>query len=387
MSLAPTAPPRPGSRIRQADIYRTVTLAPGLSWEGSPQSECHQNFDLACHPAGSGAPPYRVAMTMLASLLDHLSTVSSPAPSATSASSQSTSSGTPLWVTLVVGLLGGVLGGAGAFAGAWRSSGALRQNTERTLEHERTRLLNERFSTVAELLGHDEAACRLAGVHAMAGLADDWTERRQTCIDVLCAYLRMPYYPLGPDGGTPVGDPADGQANREVRLTVIRTIRDHLLRDTPPETSWCGYDLDFTGATFDGGDFSFARFSGGKVSFKGAAFSGSEVSFKDATFSGGELRFTSATFSSGNVSFSDATFSGSEVSFSSIFSGGKRRIAPALTTHPTRPLLLCSSGVNAVAVLRCSAPAPGRASATRSACGGRCHRRRVRRRPSVPGAG
>ncbi len=29
----------------------------------------------------------------------------------------------------------------------------------------------------------------------MAGLADDWTERRQTCTEVLCAYLHMPYLP------------------------------------------------------------------------------------------------------------------------------------------------------------------------------------------------
>ena len=35
------------------------------------------------------------------------------------------------------------------------------------------------------------SAC--AGIHAMAGLADDWEENRQTCIDVICAYLRMPY--------------------------------------------------------------------------------------------------------------------------------------------------------------------------------------------------
>jgi len=29
----------------------------------------------------------------------------------------------------------------------------------------------------------------------MAGLADDWKVNRQICIDVLCAYLRMPYEP------------------------------------------------------------------------------------------------------------------------------------------------------------------------------------------------
>jgi hypothetical protein len=38
-------------------------------------------------------------------------------------------------------------------------------------------------------------------VYALAGLADDWPENRQTCVDVLCAYLRMPYEPRLPPGG------------------------------------------------------------------------------------------------------------------------------------------------------------------------------------------
>jgi hypothetical protein len=51
----------------------------------------------------------------------------------------------------------------------------------------------DRYESAAEQLGHEKAAVRLAGVYAMARLADDWEARRQTCIDVLCAYLRMPY--------------------------------------------------------------------------------------------------------------------------------------------------------------------------------------------------
>ncbi|MFJ8013782.1 pentapeptide repeat-containing protein [Streptomyces sp. NPDC096339] len=261
-------------------------------------------------------------MTMLTSVLDHLSTVPTPTSSGTPASNQSPGSGTPIWVTLLVGLVGALLASAGAFAGAWRSSRALRQNTERTLEHERTRLLNERFSIAAELLGHSEAACRLAGVHAMAGLADDWTERRQTCIDVLCAYLRMPYPRILAEG-TPADGDSNGQANREVRLTVIRTIRDHLLAATPHETSWSGYDLDFTGAVFDGGDFSYARFCGDKVRFTGATFSSGLVSFYGATFSGGSMGFYGATFCGSEVLFRGATFSGGSVNFrGATFSGG-----------------------------------------------------------------
>jgi hypothetical protein len=67
---------------------------------------------------------------------------------------------------------------------------------------DRTRVFNERFTTIAAQLGDAQPAVRLAGVHAMAGLADDWKANRQTCIDVLCAYLRLPYEPE-PDDDAP----------------------------------------------------------------------------------------------------------------------------------------------------------------------------------------
>ena len=63
-----------------------------------------------------------------------------------------------------------------------------RKQLDRTLAEQRTRTLNERFATAAGQLGSDKPpAVRLAGVYAMAGLADDWQENRQTCVDVLCA--------------------------------------------------------------------------------------------------------------------------------------------------------------------------------------------------------
>jgi hypothetical protein len=184
---------------------------------------------------------------------------------------------------------------------------------ERNLGEQRTRTLNERFATAAEQLGSDKPAVRLAGVHAMAGLADDWEENRQTCVDVLCAYLRMPYEPA-PGQDAPELDRLAFQANREVRHTVIRVITAHLRTDAA--VSWQGMSLDFTGVIFDGGDFAGAQFSGGTVSFIGTRFSGGEIDFHDATFSGGLVYFTSAEFSGGTVSFGGAEFSGGTVSFS-----------------------------------------------------------------------
>lgn len=142
--------------------------------------------------------------------------------------------------------------------------------------------LAERYTTAADQLGHDEAAVRLAGVYAMARLADDWTEQRQVCIDVLCAYLRMPYEP------DPQATDTYKEGEREVRHTIIRVIRDHLQPQAP--TLWSACNFDFTRATFDGGDLSGSQFRG-TVSFDGAEFTRGTVSFHYAGFTGGTVTF------------------------------------------------------------------------------------------------
>ena len=103
-----------------------------------------------------------------------------------------------------------------------------REQLDRTLAEQRTRTLNERFATAAGQLGGDKPpAVRLAGVYAMAGLADDWPENRQTCVDVLCGYLRLPYDPDPGEDAVPA-ERAAYRASREVRHTVIRVITAHL---------------------------------------------------------------------------------------------------------------------------------------------------------------
>ncbi|PJN38968.1 hypothetical protein CG747_20710 [Streptomyces sp. CB02959] len=167
--------------------------------------------------------------------------------------------------------------------------------------------LADRYSAAAEQLGHEQAAVRLAGVYAMARLADDWPEQRQVCIDVLCAYLRMPYEPEHTATGFKTGE-------REVRLTIIRTISDHLQDPTAP-TTWCGRNLNFTGAIFDGGHFSRAHFTEGLVDFGGAQFTGDTVNFLDAKFIGGTVSFVGAQFTGDTVGFLNAQFIGGSVTF------------------------------------------------------------------------
>lgn len=79
----------------------------------------------------------------------------------------------------------------------------------------------ERFGAAAAQLGDPDAAVRLAGVYAMAVVADESSEftRRQQCIDVLCGYLRLPY------------DPEQGDSHRtELVTTTTRPAE-------PPATS------------------------------------------------------------------------------------------------------------------------------------------------------
>jgi uncharacterized protein YjbI with pentapeptide repeats len=222
---------------------------------------------------------------------------------------------------------------------------AQREQLDRTIAEQHVRAFNERFATAADRLGADKSpAVRLAGVHAMAGLADDWEESRQTCVDVLCAYLRMPYEPY-PGDQAPQVERLAYRADREVRHSVIRLISEHLSADAP--VSWQGLNFDFSGAVFDGGNFDGAVFSSGKVSFfeaifpdgivrfDHAHFCGAEVDFDDTQIGGGKVWFGNAKFSAGRVTFNftelsagslvfdRAEFSGTELNFlGGEFSGG-----------------------------------------------------------------
>jgi uncharacterized protein YjbI with pentapeptide repeats len=230
----------------------------------------------------------------------------------------------------------GVVAGAGALVALVVAYRRQRVDEDGALR-EATRLHTERFTAAVSQLGDTSAAVRLGGVHALSGLADDapTKELRQTCIDVLCAYLRLPYTP---DPGADSGDPAARHTYlslREVRHTIIRLIGDHLSLQADDSRSWQGHDLDFTNAVFDGGALNGAQFTGGWVSFTGAVFnghfsftntgfSGARVSFTDAQFIGGGVSFASSTFSGGLITFIDAQVSGAKVSFlTTQFSGGQ----------------------------------------------------------------
>ncbi|WP_432945785.1 pentapeptide repeat-containing protein [Kribbella sp. CA-253562] len=202
-------------------------------------------------------------------------------------------------VKIALGLAAGI-GAAFALVVGYR-----RARTDEAGSHrDDRRLFSSRYQDAADLIGSDKAAVRLAGIYAMARLADDWVEQRQQCIDVLCAYLRLPYEP----------DPDTGDlGEREVRYSVIALISGHLQPSAEP--SWRGRLFDFNGAVFDGGDFRGAQFAGGLVIFSGAEFTGGLVDFSDARFTRGKVEFRGARFTGATVSFHGARITGGMVDF------------------------------------------------------------------------
>jgi hypothetical protein len=197
---------------------------------------------------------------------------------------------------------------------------------------EEVQSFNERFGTAAEQLAHDNAAVRMAGVYAMAGLADDWTDKRQVCVDVLCGYFRM-----SPETD---GDPGEG----EVREAILRVIRERV-DEGYRGGLWRNVNFDFTGVEFEDADFIRLRF-GGTVTFDGAQFTGELTSFTGTVFDGAlschgttfaakrttfaaasfarQAEFVGAEFTSGQVDFSGLQVSGMAVDFyRSTFTAGR----------------------------------------------------------------
>ncbi|MFD2415015.1 pentapeptide repeat-containing protein [Amycolatopsis pigmentata] len=173
------------------------------------------------------------------------------------------------------------------------------------------RRITELYTKSVEQLGSDKAPVRLGGLYALERLAQDNEHQRQTIVNVLCAYLRMPYRQHEPKDLDPLTNDAHLQ-EREVRLTAQRLLTSHLRADSI--AFWEGIRLDPTGAFLI--DFTMVGNDCRWVSFKAATFVGSTIfldmafpdyaSFDKAMFLG-DTHFTGTTFT-GDAKFEDATF-------------------------------------------------------------------------------
>lgn len=230
----------------------------------------------------------------------------------------------------------------------------------------------DRFSKAVEHLGSSEAPVRLGGLYALEQLAQSNPALRQTTVDVICAYLRMPYTPPREGGRyakirmalrsarAPMrrqasgSDGRDPHEEREVRLAAQRLLSDHLRWRSPRKWQraatanplfWQNIDLDLSGAmllnldlnecrinradfggtTFYNGPWFGATTFNGQAWFAGASFTGDSAAvayFGEAAFNGsavfqgssfGDLaQFRNATFARGawfaNTTYKDANF-------------------------------------------------------------------------------
>jgi Pentapeptide repeats (9 copies)/Pentapeptide repeats (8 copies) len=218
------------------------------------------------------------------------------------------------------------------------------RSTELTLEHQRQvaaaaerdaaeQRVTELYTHAVDQLGNDKAPVRLGGLHALERLAQNNPDQRQTIVDVICAYLRMPYTP--PEDTPPADDaPAEAHARYEnrrqelqVRLTAQRILAAHFQPDAA-DAFWDEiveldlseahlYRLDLSGCHIQNAQFDRAQFSG-YAGFNRARFSG-DVVFNGAQFSG-DAWFGGARFS-GNVEFDGARFSRGAVFGGAQFNG------------------------------------------------------------------
>ncbi|MGQ5264420.1 pentapeptide repeat-containing protein [Micromonospora sp. ZYX-F-536] len=109
-----------------------------------------------------------------------------------------------------------------------------KNRTAEDSKHDATeRRVTDLYAKAAEQLGSDKAAVRLAALYALERVGQDNDEHRQTIVDLVCAYLRMPYeLPESDDIGYVGGrrDVEDEERHHElqVRLAAQKILTKHL---------------------------------------------------------------------------------------------------------------------------------------------------------------
>ena len=219
------------------------------------------------------------------------------------------------------------------------------QQAGRAEKREKDRIVDTKMQDAINQLGSDKASTRIAGVYALADIADTYRGGyRQRVVDILCGYLRSDRetYPLGEDGKPATGLPRSGDADKAVESTILSMFVAHLKKGPRDENGdvtlrqqvrndqlWCDCSFDLHGATFHedvrligttfehGLNFQGTKFERG-ANFSGAHFT-SGASFSGAHFTGG-ASFSGAHFT-GDADFGGADLDGANFS-GAHFTGG-----------------------------------------------------------------
>ncbi|MCP9949326.1 pentapeptide repeat-containing protein [Actinomadura madurae] len=198
------------------------------------------------------------------------------------------------------------------------------ERVTRDAAHDATeRRVTDLYGQAVEQLGHAKAPVRLGGLYSLERVAQDHARYRQTIVDVICAYLRMPYrLPsdiLFDEGGTQK-EADEAHEEMEVRRAAQDIICRHLAlrdKDRPgrldspeetsfPETYWRDIRVNLEGAVLIGFNYSNCRPDNSIFS---------DVQFIGYTLFWGTLFTDNAWFSNahfyGDVNFIDVRFEGS----------------------------------------------------------------------------
>lgn len=219
-------------------------------------------------------------------------------------------------------------------------------DADRKHNAEIVRELRTRYTTAVEQLANPATTISQAGASAIAALADDWlrldlptnirintTAEAQTCINILCTYLRTDHPNYNPDPLTPNSDRR--QPDQPVRDTILNTITAHL-RPNPPGESWQHLNYDFTEASFHNANFDNCTFLGDTTTFTVAKFHGTRTSFKNSQFHGDLLLFAGAEFHGGQANFTEAQFHSMQTNFAQTkFYNGESLFTQAQFHHLT----------------------------------------------------
>ncbi|ATY15535.1 hypothetical protein CU254_37980 [Amycolatopsis sp. AA4] len=174
------------------------------------------------------------------------------------------------------------------------------------------RRITELYAKAVEQIGSDKAPVRLGGLYALERLANANPTLRQAIVNVVCAYLRMPFpEPSWDYESSRAAELESGMSDVErqereelqVRLAAQQMLADHLREADGSPEKWGACDIDLSRAVLI--DFRLQRCSVGNAQFHGTQFL--VVARFDKTVFHGEVWFYHSDFDR-MASFSGAKF-------------------------------------------------------------------------------
>ncbi|WP_435233126.1 pentapeptide repeat-containing protein [Micromonospora aurantiaca (nom. illeg.)] len=183
-----------------------------------------------------------------------------------------------------------------------------KDRTAAASEHDAAeRRITELYVKAADQLGSESAPVRLAGLYALERLAQDNPLHQQTIVNLICAYLRMPFVSMedmlkivqvGKDPAAVLKAMIGHRNEQEVRVSAQQILAKHLnVDEASPDGGqfWPDIDLNLQNAALF--DFKLSDCKLRNLALRGAMFNGSAADFR-RTHVTGNLSLYKSTFES-----------------------------------------------------------------------------------------